>query len=270
MQRTLLMRAATLPAGVPKGLVAIGIGLACAIWVLCATMLVDSHDDVSAHARAAAADLALVVEREASHALETDDRYLQAIVERFNDPDVRQLPAELRQQVLFDRADIATGMNEILVLNAMGTVALDSGHELARSGDLADRDYFTAHQQSAHAGLYVSHPYRSGPSGDVDTIAVSRRMSHPDGSFAGVVVGTIRLADLRRRFTSVGLSAGGSMALTLADGTILTPRPYDGNHMGTGAHTDLTRVGWAPTESLARTVAIDGGQPWHVRRHVAG
>ncbi|MFP4905636.1 diguanylate cyclase, partial [Paraburkholderia sp. BR14261] len=79
---------------------------------------------------------------------------------------------------------------------------------------------------SPHVGLFLSHPFipRDGPANA--TIGLSRRLSNPDGSFAGVVVGTMRLDYFRQLFSGVDIGTNGALALTLADGTLLMRRPY--------------------------------------------
>ena len=64
------------------------------------------------------------------------------------------------------------------------------------------------------------------------SLAVSRRLSNPDGSFAGVVVGTLRLAYFRDRFA--GLSIGERDVITVFrnDGAVLARDPYSMSDLG--------------------------------------
>ena len=64
------------------------------------------------------------------------------------------------------------------------------------------------------------------------SLAVSRRLANPDGSFAGVVVGTLRLAYFRDRFA--GLSIGERDVITVFrnDGAVLARDPYSMSDLG--------------------------------------
>ena len=75
-------------------------------------------------------------------------------------------------------------------------------------------------------------PYRSRLRGGDESLAVSRRLSNPDGSFAGVVVGTLRLAYFRDRFA--GLSIGERDVITVFrnDGAVLARDPYSMSDLG--------------------------------------
>ena len=70
------------------------------------------------------------------------------------------------------------------------------------------------------------------PRAAATSLAVSRRLSNPDGSFAGVVVGTLRLAYFRDRFA--GLSIGERDVITVFrnDGAVLARDPYSMSDLG--------------------------------------
>jgi diguanylate cyclase (GGDEF)-like protein len=101
---------------------------------------------------------------------------------------------------------------------------------------------------------------------------LSRRISHPDGSFAGVVVGTLRLEYFQRLFAGMNLGNSGSMALMLSDGTMLMRRPYDpkiiGIHLaGTANYTRFTQQ---DSGEFFGTASIDGVERWYAFRHIEG
>ena len=75
-------------------------------------------------------------------------------------------------------------------------------------------------------------PLPQPPARRDESLAVSRRLSNPDGSFAGVVVGTLRLAYFRDRFA--GLSIGERDVITVFrnDGAVLARDPYSMSDLG--------------------------------------
>jgi diguanylate cyclase (GGDEF)-like protein len=228
------------------------------------------RDDALKRAQEAATNVSLLVERDTARNLEVYDLSLQAVIEGLEHPGVRDLPPDLRRMVLFDRSATAKDMGSLLVLDEAGNVMIDSKSESPRRVNVADRDYFKVHRDSPNVGLYVSHPFEPGLTGGGASIALSRRLSHPDGSFAGVVVGTLRLNYFRNLFAGMNLGAGGSMALMLADGTMLMRRPYDPKIVGRSlmGTANYTRFAQAPSGDFFGTAAIDGVQRWYVFRHI--
>jgi diguanylate cyclase (GGDEF)-like protein len=161
-------------------------------------------------------------------------------------------------------------MGSILVLDEAGNIKFDSKAFPPRQVNLADRDYFKVQRDSPDAGLYVSHPFMPRVTGADTSIALSRRISRPDGSFGGVVVGTMRLRYFRNLFAGMNLGAGGSMALMVSDGTMLMRRPYDPLVVGinlTGT-ANYSRFVQQPSGDFFGTAAIDGVERWYAFRHI--
>ncbi|MFP3434815.1 hypothetical protein SB781_34200, partial [Paraburkholderia sp. SIMBA_061] len=64
--------------------------------------------------------------------------------------------------------------------------------------DFSDRDYFISHRKSADAGLYVSSVYAARSRRGAQSIAMSRRINRPDGSFGGVAIVAIDVEYFRQ------------------------------------------------------------------------
>jgi diguanylate cyclase (GGDEF)-like protein len=60
----------------------------------------------------------------------------------------------------------------------------------------------------------------------------SRRLEHADGSFAGVVLATIKIDFVRRFYKSLDVGRSGSVFLALGDGTLLLRTPFDSANIG--------------------------------------
>ncbi|QIE29943.1 Diguanylate cyclase, GGDEF domain (plasmid) [Caballeronia sp. SBC1] len=254
----------------PNAVIGASVVIAGAILAIAAWVLVEMRQDALTRAQEAATNVLLLVERDTARNLEVYDLSLQAVIEGLEHPGVRDLPPELRRMVLFDRSATAKDMGSLLVLDEAGNVAIDSTSDSPRHINLADRDYFEIHRNSPNVGLYVSHPFEPRLNGGGVSIALSRRLSHPDGSFAGVVVGTLHLNYFRDLFADMHLGAGGSMALMLADGTMLMRRPYDAKVIGRSLidTANYTRFTQAPSGDFFGTAAIDGVPRWYAFRHI--
>ena len=141
-------------------------------------------------------------------------------------PDIDKIDPSLRQLVLFDRSATARHLGTILVVDENGDVRMDSRTITPPVLNLADRDYFIAHKNMNNIGTYVGHPNRASFSGQW-FIGISRRLSHPDGSFAGVVVASLRLSFFEELFRSAALGPNGNITLARTDGTLIMRWPYN-------------------------------------------
>lgn len=119
------------------------------------------------------------------------------------------------------------GIGSVLVLDAAGNIILDSASDEPRNSNFADRKYFTIQRDRPDVGLYVSDPYASRLRGGPPLIALSRRLSNADGSFAGIVMITINVQYFHKLFAGLALGPHGSMSLIGKDGTMVMRQPYD-------------------------------------------
>jgi diguanylate cyclase (GGDEF)-like protein len=250
----------------PRIIVGLSIALAAAFLGICVVVLAQMRQDAAQRAQDGALNLALLVERDTARNLELYDLSLQAVVEGMTVPQLGKLPPDVRQMVLFDRSATAQDVGSMLVVDAAGNVVYDSRTTRPPSVNVADRSYFTVHRDAPDVGLYISRPFRPR-SGAGLGIALSRRLSHPDGSFAGIVVGTLRLEYFRKLFAGMNLGQHGSMALMLTDGTMLMRRPYDEQIVGRPI-AQMERFTRASSGSFFGTATLDGVERWYTYRRI--
>ncbi|SDJ58995.1 diguanylate cyclase (GGDEF) domain-containing protein [Bradyrhizobium sp. Rc2d] len=221
----------TMPSTMPaKRLLALGIGLILGFSGICATILWEMAQKDFQHAKEAATNLVASIASEIDRNIELYDLWLQAVADGVKLPEINRVSPELRQVVLFDRAATAKDLGSILVLDAAGNVRLDSRTPTPRPTNFADRDFFRVHQARPDAGLFISAPWVT--SGGEYLISLSRRISGRDGSFDGVVAGSMRLSYFHNLFRKLDFGAQGSMALFSSDGTILMRAPFDITKIG--------------------------------------
>jgi diguanylate cyclase (GGDEF)-like protein len=198
---------------------------------LSAVFLIDARRTAWDRASEVASRLAVAVASDMSHNFETLDLSLQAVVENLKHRDIEKLSPELRNLILFDRSATARHLGSILVLDENGVIRFDSRTLTPSPINLADRDYFQIHMRDDAVGMYISRPFIRRTSNDL-AIGISRRLSHADGSFAGVVVGTMRLESLRQLFKDVTLGPQSNITLSHMDGTLLMRWPYRPEYIG--------------------------------------
>ncbi|WP_201863189.1 sensor domain-containing diguanylate cyclase [Microvirga soli] len=164
--------------------------------------------------------------------LELLDLSLKGAMEGLRHLGFHQLSPDLQYRMLFDRVASANFMAALLLVDRNGNLIADAGPMIAsRSLNVSDREYFTAHKNAHHLGLYVTRPYRSrAPHGEF-SIGISRRLSDADGGFAGVVMGSIALNTINQRFEHLSLGQQGAINLFRGDGVLLTRYPFDANQI---------------------------------------
>jgi len=96
----------------------------------------------------------------------------------------------------------------------------------------ADREYFQYHLHHPARGIHLGKPVRSRSTGDW-ILPVSRRLNNPDGSFAGVALGTIRIDYFSTLYQSFDVGRDGVIFLTLDDGTLVYRLPHSEKLIGT-------------------------------------
>jgi diguanylate cyclase (GGDEF)-like protein len=247
----------------PNAIVVGGVVAALTLAVLCAVALYQSRMDALEHAQESSRSIALVAERDIERNFEIYGLSLRAVAEGMKQSEIMALPPRLQRLVLFDRAATAEYLGGMYVLDEKGNIQIDSASDIPRKGNFADRKYFWIHRDRADAGLYVSDPYGSRLGGGT-RIALSMRLSHPDGSFAGVVVMAIRPEYFQRLFEGLAVGPHGAISLVGKDGVMFMRQPFDPGIPGRNIASASTfrHFAAAPEGYFSDTSSIDG-----IRRH---
>jgi diguanylate cyclase (GGDEF)-like protein len=198
---------------------------------VCAKFLVDARNSAWQSARETTASLVAAIDLDILLNIESFDLALQAVAENLRHPEIDRLSPDLRQLVLFDRSTTARHLDAMLVLDATGHVRFDSRTVDPQPVSRADRDYFQFHEMNDTTGLHISPPVVARSTGQT-VVSLSRRLSRPDGAFAGVVLGGLRLSYFGELFKTVSLGPNDTMTLSSTDGTVLMHRPYQEELIG--------------------------------------
>lgn len=229
------------------------------ILMTAAMVIFDLRREVSGRACENADNLLHVMAEDVARNVEILDLSLQAVVDGLGRPDVMAAEPGLRRMILFDRSATATGLGAQVVFDERGILTLDSLDVVPRViAPVIDRDYFNA-QREADIGLFISQPYRSRLIGE-DVIGLSRRISHPDGSFGGVALATIQLRYFDELLSSLKLGPGAVVSLVRLDGAMLVRHGPSGlampaNVAGSPAFQHMRTVG---SGTITATSRLDG------------
>ncbi|KQT81084.1 PAS domain S-box protein [Methylobacterium sp. Leaf466] len=90
--------------------------------------------------------------------------------------------------------------------------------------NVRDREYFKALAASPDRGLYIGQTMKGRVTGD-NVLPTARRLNHPDGRFAGVIVASIDPDYLASQFQDFDLGLQGSIALIGKDGFLRARSP---------------------------------------------
>ena len=244
-------------------LVALGIGtlFARTIWTM--------RNDEWSYAEKTNANLVSTLEQGLAWSLDSYDKSLEGVVREVSRPEVWALPPELRSRVVFDSSLRARGAGDVLVLDAQGSVVMESGSLAPRRVNLADRDYFLAFREHGKQGPFFGKPVLSRVTG-LYILPISRAYFQPDGSFAGVVVGGIPLSFFNELFGSLDLGSNSGVNLFRQDGVVISRFPYGDADVGkTIAGTpNLLRFQTEGSGSFVGKAALDGAERLYTFRTV--
>jgi signal transduction histidine kinase len=161
-------------------------------------------------------------------------------------------------------------INRILVSNSQGEIVLGINGKSQVRKSVADRDYFILLRDDPNANLVIGKPIAGVVDGEWIQI-FARRINSPDGSFAGVVTGSIRLEYFRKLFSSITVGEHGSITLRDKDLAILARYPDNqmigysvGQKMISNSFQELIKSGknsatykaTTPVDNIERTITF--------------
>jgi diguanylate cyclase (GGDEF)-like protein/PAS domain S-box-containing protein len=140
----------------------------------------------------------------------------------------------LRQLAQISPLMVAVGWTD-----AAGELKAYSYDQVPGRLDIADTPHFIAQRDHPQLGLFVAPPFRSHRNGQW-LIAVSRRLTNDDGSFAGIVTAPLDLGYFSNTFRAVDLGPGGAVMLFHRSGAMLAREPAVNGFVGRSfANTQL-------------------------------
>ena len=177
------------------------------------------------NARSETADLARSLAQQADDTLGAADAVLLGFRERIEDGPESRLPRRLRSFMATQDAALPAA-HGFYFFDEHGNLALDSQSAEPAALNYMDRPYFQWHLAHAEREAHVSGPFRSKLDG-TRIMVLSRRVEHPGGGFAGIVLATIQVKFFQRFYDTFGLGPESVVALAGLDGAILARRPPD-------------------------------------------
>ncbi|AWN49711.1 GGDEF domain-containing protein [Methylobacterium terrae] len=239
--------------------IVLGVLIPLGMLVVAGFMLHELRREMWGRAEETSRNLLRVAEIDLVRSIEVADMALRDLIAKAQNPLVVAAPEALRRLVLFDQVVTADGAGILVLFDEHGIGILNSRYPTGAGGSFADRDYFQVHRTSPDVGLYISKPYQSRLSGAY-TVALSRRIEKPDGSFGGVAVATMRLSHFTQILAQIGLGRDSSINLVRQDSIRIVRFPYDVRDVGTDVSgtSNLQRVIAERQGSFAARANRDG------------
>jgi diguanylate cyclase (GGDEF)-like protein/PAS domain S-box-containing protein len=129
------------------------------------------------------------------------------------------------RQIIMARLAAFPALASFVVADADGDCLIIDLPKIPDDCSLAGAADFDYHRTHADQGPHLSAPKQAIGS-DTWVIPLSRRFNRSDGSFGGIVVTGISIPYFTRYYDTFDIGKNASIALALADGTLLVRRPY--------------------------------------------
>ncbi|EKT4483792.1 GGDEF domain-containing protein [Pseudomonas putida] len=196
-----------------------------AIVAIVSFLLARERDSVELSAIRSSSNIVQLIESDILRNAELYDQSLQGLIWAVGRKELPEIPGPLRQRLLFNEAFVDRKRGDVLWLDKQGNVVGDSTSSVPRKANFGQTGVFKAHQANPNLGLLVGPPFKARL-GDLDwCISFSRRISGPDGEFAGLAAGALRLSYFSELFQRLDIGADSSINLFNTDGHLLARQP---------------------------------------------
>jgi len=212
------------------------------------------------NAEDAVTNLARATAQHAEDAIRQVDAITAALAERLEGDGFEHLDRPRLHALLKQQKAIMPQLHGLFVYGPDGRWIVTDQASVPPRANNADRDYFVYHRTHADPGVRIGAVVRSRSTGDL-IIPISRRLNNPDGSFAGVLLGTIKVDWFVRYYGDFKIDERGALVLAMRDGTILVRRPFVEQVVGRSlAESDIFRnhLPYAEQGMAEATAVVDG------------
>jgi diguanylate cyclase (GGDEF)-like protein len=235
---------------------------------ICASVMLDMRRGEEELARQTLENLASSIDADISRNVEVYDLSLRAVASSMVMPEIKNLSKPMLHLILFDHAATAKHFGAIQVFDADGRLTVDASTLDPVPENRGDEEYFKIHRDEPDAGLFISRPMLHRGS---YAIVLSRRITGADGSFLGVVAGSIRFSYFHDLFGRLHLGPDDIITVLRRDGTIIMRTPFDLDVIGKNIKDapGLDHVLSEPAGSYSRPSVVDGVMRLFVWRNVS-
>ncbi|CAG4886526.1 bifunctional diguanylate cyclase/phosphodiesterase [Paraburkholderia gardini] len=199
---------------------ALGVLVLILLWTVIFARLSVEKDTTYREAMASSAILSAALEQHTVKAIHQVDQITRFVKYEFEkSPNHFDLSSTVEKGVVQSETLV-----QVSLIDEHGTLIANTADPTPKPIDLSDREHFKVHEHENDDALYISKPVLGRVSGHW-TLQMTRRLNHPDGSFAGVVV----VSEDPSYFTSdfynnAAIGRDGVIAVISDSGTVLARR----------------------------------------------
>ncbi|NPT41177.1 EAL domain-containing protein [Paraburkholderia sp. 1N] len=231
---------------------ALGVLVLILLWTVIFARLSVEKEATNREAMASAAILSAALEQHTVKAIHQVDQITRFVKYEFEKtPNHFDLASTVEKGVVQSETLV-----QVSLIDEHGTLIANTAELNPKHIDLSDREHFKVHEHENDDQLYISKPVLGRISGHW-TLQMTRRLNHPDGSFAGVVV----VSEDPSYFTSdfynnAAIGREGVIAVISDNGTVLARRTGSANSANS-ANGSFSASGSYPTSEHVSGTYVD-------------
>lgn len=218
------------------------------------------YRNVYANAENMVSNLVRATAEHAEDSIRQVDAITATLAERLEGDGFDHIDRPRLHALLAQQKSIMPQLHGLFVYGPDGSWIVTDQAAIPPNANNADRDYFTYHRTHTDRGVHIGSVVRSRSTGDL-IIPISRRLEYADGSFAGVLLGTIKVEWFVRYYGDFKIDERGALVLAKRDGTILVRRPFAEQVIGRSlANSEVFRnqLPYAAAGVVEAVAVIDG------------
>lgn len=182
------------------------------------------HDVELTESTRATSNVAMALAQHADQTFNEVDIVLLGLLERLEKDGNSKSGLARTHDLMVSRVGGLPQLAGLFVYDDQGNWVVNSQPTLEKRFNNSDRDYFIYHRLHRVEKPFIGKPIKSKSTGQW-ILTISRRINKIDGSFGGVVLGTIDLSFFQRFYAQFDIGKNGAIMLGSLDGTVLHRRP---------------------------------------------
>jgi diguanylate cyclase len=183
------------------------------------------YEHAYAAAKDSATNLARATAQHAEDAIRQVDILTDALAERVEGDGLENMNVPRIHALMVQQSKIMPQLHGLFIYDAKGRWVVTDKDITPETANNADRDYFMYHREHSDRHVRIGEVVQSRSTGEL-IIPISRRLDNPDGSFAGVLLGTIKVSYFVDYYGDFKIDDRGALVLAMRNGTILVRRPF--------------------------------------------
>jgi diguanylate cyclase len=176
-------------------------------------------------ARDSVTNLARATAQHAEDAIRQVDVLTGTLGERVEGDGLQNINVPRIHKLLAQQSKIMPQLHGLFIYGADGQWIVTDKETTPEPANNADRDYFQYHRTHEDKNVRIGEVVKSRSTNDL-IIPISRRLNNLDGSFAGVLLGTIKVSYFVDYYGDFKIDDKGALVLAMRNGTILVRRPF--------------------------------------------